>query len=118
MHPDQLPFFLDRAREWWAVADTLRACGVPPDHPALGVWREAAWCHLLLVRGRYPAIVSCLRRVLREMTGSVAPAPSPLPASAAEALCAAADLFPRLRSTVASSYPIALSQLSAACPAA
>jgi hypothetical protein len=45
-----LPFFLERAREWRAVADALRARGVPDGDPALWVWREAAWCHLLFTR--------------------------------------------------------------------
>ncbi len=42
MAGDRLPFFLALARDWWGVADALRAAGAPPDDPALTALREAA----------------------------------------------------------------------------
>lgn len=83
-----LPYFLMRAREWREVAGALRDAGVPDGHPLLTVWREAAWCHLLLERGLDP--VAHLRRVVARVTGR----PPPEAAADAEAL------FARLRAAV------------------
>jgi hypothetical protein len=44
-------YFLRAGVEWVRVADALRAAGAPEQDPALGVWREAAWCHLLFTAG-------------------------------------------------------------------
>ncbi len=69
MASDRLPFFLALAREWWGVADVLRARGAPPDDPALTVWREAAWCHLLFAAGKDTAALPRLRAVACDATG-------------------------------------------------
>ena len=64
-----LPYFLGVARDWRDAADRLRARGVPEGHPALGVWREAAWCHLMFARGRPDAALAKLRAAVRSVTG-------------------------------------------------
>jgi hypothetical protein len=89
-----LPYFLGVARDWRDAADRLRARGVPEGHPALGVWREAAWCHLLFARGLRAAALARLRAVVRGVTG-VCP---PLDETAAE-------LFARLRAAVSARFP-------------
>ena len=63
------PDFLKLARDWRDVADRLRAAGVPEGHPVLGVWREAAWCHLMFARGRPDAALAKLRAVVEQATG-------------------------------------------------
>jgi hypothetical protein len=88
-----LPFFVRAAREWRAIADTLREAGIPADDPALGVWREAAWCHLLFRAGKCAAAVGRLRVVFRDVTGSSPPAPHPHCGDRTVALAAAAELF-------------------------
>src|SRR4051794_22357187 len=99
-----MPFFLGQALEWWDVAERLRARGVPDWEPALGVWREAAWSHLLLNAGNYAEVIANLRGVVREVTG-VAPPDTTLPEHASQALSAAAELFDELRSAVSERYP-------------
>jgi hypothetical protein len=96
-----LPDFLARAREWRAVADALRAAGLPPGHPLLSVWREAAWCHLLERRGQPP--LPWLRRAVLALTGR----PPPDDADA---------LFARLRSA-ATTRLAALPDPRRRCPA-
>lgn len=66
-----LPYFLARARQWRDVADALRAAGLPPGHPLLSVWREAAWCHLLHGRGHPP--LPRLRQLVPALTGRLPP---------------------------------------------
>lgn len=113
MDTDRLPFFLGRVREWWGVAEALRARGVPEGDRALTVWREAAWCHLLLTAGRHQALVMWLRVVVREVTGVPAPE-NDLPGDEGETLRAAAELFDRLRTAVGARFPLASSLPSAA----
>jgi hypothetical protein len=104
MSSERLPFFLELACEWWAIADALRDSGVS-DHPVLTVWREAAWCHLLLKAGRYDAIMTRLRIVLREF-GVEAPSGSgPRPTAETEVVSATTDLFAQLRSALSARYP-------------
>jgi hypothetical protein len=94
-------YFLDRAVEWRLIADELRAHGAPEDDPALRVWREAAWCHVLLRAGREQAAFDCLRRLVRVVTGQPAPEQtSPV------------ALFVRLRAAVSARYPAAFDQLA------
>jgi hypothetical protein len=99
-----LPFFLERAREWWAIADRLREVGVPEHDPALWVWREAAWCHLLLTRGRNDLIVDRLKAVFRDVSGAPT-APTPRGIRTAEHLASAVDLFEWLRAAVSVRHP-------------
>lgn len=99
-----MPFFLSLAREWRAVAEALRARGVPDWDPILGIWREAAWCHLLFAAGSYPEVIANLRGVVQEVTG-LAPPDTLLPEHASQVLCAAAQLFDELRSAVSERYP-------------
>ena len=99
-----LPFFLSQASEWRAVADALRARGVPEADPALSVWREAAWCHLLLMKGRPDLIVERLKAVFRELSGAPT-APTPRSARPCELLAAAVDLFEWLRAAVSVRHP-------------
>lgn len=105
MSTDRLPFFLALAQEWWDAAIVLRARGVPEGDPALGVWREAAWCHLMLARGKHTAAVARLPAVVRAVTGVSIPVP--LPAGRDEAVSVAADLFAVLRTAVSVRYPTA-----------
>lgn len=79
MNTDRQPYFLALAQEWWAAAAALRARGVDESDPALGVWREAAWCHLLVARGHFAAVVTRLRAVAREVAGVHPSAPPPCP---------------------------------------
>jgi hypothetical protein len=107
-------FFLRAGAEWLAVADALRAAGVPGGDPALGVWREAAWCHLLFADGNYPALVLRLRAVLAGVLGESAPdVPASLP-DRAGALAAAADIFARLWLAVSARYPVVFGRPAAA----
>lgn len=94
-------FFLDRAVEWRLIADELRAQGVPEDEPALRVWREAAWCHLLLEAGRERAALDCLRAAVCAVTGRSAPENA-----------SPATLFVRLRATVSARHPGAFGLLA------
>lgn len=113
MASDRMPFFLVYAREWWAIADVLRASGGRPDDPALGVWREAAWCHLLFAAGKYAASLVWLRAVARDVIG--APLESaPVPSGRAAALSEAADLFARMKFAVTARHPAAFGQPVAA----
>lgn len=100
-----MAFLLEHAVEWRAVADELRARGVEGGAPALAVWREAAWCHLLLNSGRHDVVVVRLRAVLRIVTGATRPGPAPRPADGVDALLFAADVFAQLRSVVSTQYP-------------
>jgi hypothetical protein len=111
--PDR-DFFLRAGAEWLAVADALRAAGVPGGDPALGVWREAAWCHLLFADGNYPALVLPLRAVLANVLGVPAPDAPAAGANRAEVLAAAADIFGRLRLAVSARYPLAFGRPAAA----
>jgi hypothetical protein len=113
MTTDRLPFFLALARDWRAAADVLRAAGVPDNDPALRVWREAAWCHVLLTRGQCPAALASLRDVVRAVTGE-SPGCITLPMTEADAVTAAADLFDRLRAAVMARYPHAFGRTAAA----
>ena len=100
-----VPYFLERAREWRAVADAPRARGVPEDEPALWVWREAAWCHLLLSWGRDDLVVARLGEVLLRVSGM-----STVPASQGRGkstLAVAADLFEWLWAAASVRYPSA-----------
>ena len=102
-----LPLFLALAREWRDVADRLCVAGVPEGHPLLGVWREAAWCHLMFSRGRPEVALARLRAVVREVTGN-----SPR-GERVERADAATDLFTLLREASAR-YPHAFHPLAAA----
>ena len=94
-------FFLDRAVEWRLIADELRAYGVPEGDPVLRVWRDAAWCHLLLEAGREQAALDCLRAVVNMVTGR-----------AACSDVGPARLFALLRATVSARYPSAFGLLA------
>ena len=72
--------------------------------PALGVWREAAWCHLLFTRGHYAAVVTRLGAVVLDVTGVSVTVP--VPVDEAESVDAAADLFAQLRFTVSARHPM------------
>jgi hypothetical protein len=113
MSRERLPLFLEVACEWWAVADSLRASCVS-EHPALTVWREAAWCHLLFTSGRYDAIVARLRVVLASVAGELPRDARPQPADEAEVLAAASDVFARIRLAVSARYPNAFALPTAA----
>jgi hypothetical protein len=108
MSCERLPFFLELACEWWAIADALRERGAPPEDPALRVWREAAWCHLLLKAGRYDAIMTRLWIVLREFDAEVLPGSGPRPTNEAEAVSVATDLFDNLLLAVFARHPLVL----------
>jgi hypothetical protein len=86
------------------VADELRARGVREGEPVLGVWREAAWCHLLFAAGKYAGAVARLRVVLGDVTGAPAHA-LPRTTTRGEALRAAVDVFDRLRVAVDALHP-------------
>lgn len=107
-------FFMDLACEWWAIADVLREHGVPPEDPALTVWREAAWCYLLLKDGRYDVILPRLRKVLRKFGAEVLPRSGPRPTSEAEAVSAATDLFNYLLVAVSARHALVLGRPTAA----
>ena len=68
MPAERLPYLLARAQDWRAAADALRAAGVREGDPALTVWREAAWCHVQIARGRYEAALFPVRRTVRAVT--------------------------------------------------
>lgn len=109
-----LPFFLERAREWRAVADSLRAGGVPEHDPVLWVWREAAWCHLLLARGRHDLIVARLKAVFQLVSGAPT-APTPRGLRTAEFLASAVDMFEWLRAAASVRYPNVFGHPAACC---
>jgi hypothetical protein len=96
-------FFLEAGIEWVRVADAVR--GIPSgDEPlravALGLWREAAWCHVLFTAGKNTALLTRLRTILAEA------GLDPVQQSGGdEVLAAAADIFGRLRLAVADRYP-------------
>ena len=113
MTTDRLPFFLALARDWRAAADALRGAGVPDTDPALRVWREAAWCHVLFARGKYRVALASLRAVVRAVTGE-SPRVVPSPATEAAAVTAAADLFDLLHATVSARHPRAFGRPAAA----
>jgi hypothetical protein len=95
MNTDRLPLFVGLAKQWWTVAGYLRARGVPEGDPILGIWREAAWCHLMFDRGLASVALSRLRVVVRNVTGTL-----PLDTDKA-----ATDLFDQLRDVVSARYP-------------
>ena len=97
-----LPYFLRLARQWRAAADRLRAEGLPEGHPLLGVWREAAWCHLMFSRGLPAAALARLRVAVRAVTGVTPPGDE-----------TTTDLIARLRDALAARDPKASS-----CPTA
>jgi hypothetical protein len=104
MSTERLPFFLALARDWRAAAVTLLAAGVPDHDPALRVWREAAWCHVLFARDQYHPALASLRTVVQAVTGETPGFIPPL-LTRAEAMTMAADLFDRLRNTVSARHP-------------
>src|SRR4051812_35103980 len=108
-----LPFLLAHAREWWAAADALRVAGVPEGEPALTVWREAAWAHVLFSRGLYDAAVARLRWVFRAVTG-VRPPVVTRPTAEADVVAVAAELFARLRAFVSARHLVAFRSPAAA----
>jgi hypothetical protein len=89
-----LPCFLALACEWRDAADRLRSHGLPEGHPLLGVWREAAWCHVLFARGLHAAAAARLRVVVRDVTGVFPPAGEGV-----------ADMFSRLRGVASARHP-------------
>ena len=105
MSTDRLPFFLALAQEWWNAAAVLRARGVAEGDPTLGVWREAAWCHLMFARGKDSAAVARLPAVVRAAAGVSISVPSPPDRDGA--VSAAADLFALLRTAVSARHPTA-----------
>lgn len=113
MNTEQGSYFFALAQEWWAAA-VLRVRGVPEGDPALGVWREAAWCHLLVARGHYAAVVMRLRAVVLDVTGVPPMVPATVPVAVDETVDAAADLFAPLRSAVSARYPTAFGHPAAA----
>jgi hypothetical protein len=113
MTTDRLPFFLALARNWRAAADALRAAGVPDDDPAVRVWREAAWCHVLFVREVYHAALASLRAVVRAVTGE-SPCVILSPVTEVAAVTAATDLFDLLHATVSARHPRAFDRPAAA----
>jgi hypothetical protein len=112
MTSERLPDFLAMARDWRAIADELRARGVSED-PALGVWREAAWCHLLFTSGKFALAVARLRVVVRDVVGRP-PASAHPPSNHDEALAAASDLFAQIRAAVTARHPSAFGRPVAA----
>jgi hypothetical protein len=110
---ERLPFFLEHARQWRAAADALRACGVPEGDPALTVWREAAYCHLLLIKGLHRAAVKRLREVLGAVANERLITAAP-PGCEADALSVAAELFALIRSAVSARHPAAFGRHVAA----
>lgn len=112
MITDRMPFFLALARDWMTAADRLRAAGVPEGDPALAIWREAAWCHLLLRAGKCQNIVPHLRAVVGGVTGAV-PGTILRPATPAEAEIAATALFESLRAAVEARHPAAFGRQAA-----
>jgi hypothetical protein len=95
--------FLALAMEWRALADGLRARGVPETDPALSVWREAAWCHTLVERGLHAHLLTRLLPLAHAVTGR--PVEPGRPATEADAVAAAAELFGRLRAVVSTRHP-------------
>jgi hypothetical protein len=113
--PDR-DFFLRACVEWAHAADAVRDTSRDRDDPlrrvALALYREAAWCHLLLAAGRRDALLAHLRTL-----GELLPpeereryrarwrhlhAPGCRPG---EVEAMAADLFGSLRRAVAGRYP-------------
>jgi hypothetical protein len=93
---------LEAGIEWVRVADAVR--GIPTGEDplrtvALGLWREAAWCHVLFAAGKKTALLTRLRTILAEA------GLDPVQPDGDEVLAAAADIFHRLRQAVASRYP-------------
>ena len=89
-----LPFLLAVAREWRGVADRLRARGMSGGDPLLGVWREAAWSHVMFARGLHAAATARLRLVVRDVIGVFPPTGEDV-----------ADMFSRLREVASARYP-------------
>ena len=114
MKTNRQPYFLALAQEWWDAAAVLRARGVPEGDPVLGVWREAAWCHLLVARGHFAAVVTRLRAVAREVAGVHPSVPATVPADETEAASAAVELFAVLRAAVTARHPTAFGLTAAA----
>ena len=112
MSTDRLPYFLALAQEWREIAAVLRAREVPEGDPALGVWREAAWCHLLAARGHHAAIGTRLQAIVREVTGKPPAIPAAAPVD--EAVSVAADLVALLRAAVSVHHPTAFGLTAAA----
>ena len=83
------------------------------DDPALGVWREAAWCHLLFAAGKYSAALVRLRAVTRDVTGVPLESAS-VPSDRAAAFSGAADLFARMKAAVTARCPAAFGRPVAA----
>jgi hypothetical protein len=100
-----MAFLLEYAMEWRSAADELRARGVEDGAPALGVWREAAWCHLLLKDGRHDVVIDRLRALLRQVVGADSAVLGPRLVDGVEALVFAADVFDQLRSAISAQYP-------------
>ena len=105
MTTQQMSPFLALARDWRAAAEALRSAGAAEGDPALRVWREVVWCHVLFGRGRHHAALASLRAAVRAVTGEPPPVARP-PVGAAEAASSTAELFDYLRAAV-SARPVA-----------
>jgi hypothetical protein len=113
MTTDRLPLFLGLARDWRAAADILRTGGAAEGDPVLGVWREAAWCHVLFGRGQSHAALTSLRAVVWNVTGEP-PLVASQPMSEVVAVFAAANLFDQMRAAVSAHHPHAFGRPAAA----
>jgi hypothetical protein len=106
----QRDFFLKAAVEWMRLANSMRERYPAGEGPiwraALGLWREAAWCHLLFAAGKHTLLLGRLRVVLAEVVGG-RPDP-PRRHDRAEVLATAADIFTLLRCAVSVRYPAAV----------
>jgi hypothetical protein len=101
-------FFLRAGIEWAAVADAVRAAPHGDDPlrtVALGLWREAAWCHALFAAGRYAAVLDRLRAIRAGVFPTDPAGPVTGPPNATETLAVAADTFHRLRLVIADRCP-------------
>lgn len=114
MSTERLPYFLVLAQEWWEIAAVLRARGVSEGDAVLGVWREAAWCHLLFARGHHAAVVTRLRAIVREVTGKPPAIPDAALVDEVVTVSVAADLFALLRAAVSVRHPTAFGLTAAA----
>jgi hypothetical protein len=108
MHAD---FFLRRAVEWAAIADAIRVAyptGTGSFHwTVTGLYREAAWCHLLVRAGRYGAAAARLQKIYGKLFGDRIPCAEPTDSDGAEVSAVATEFFRRFRSAAVKRYAAA-----------